>query len=129
MSEANDVGTVGWFDLTVPDAPALRDFYSAVVGWTSSKVRMGDYADYKMHPSSEAAPIAGICHARGENAGLPPVWLMYIRVADLDASVAVCIAYGGQILVPPRSMGAYGWVAVIQDPAGAVVGLIGPFAA
>ncbi len=38
MGEINEVGTVGWMDLTVPDAPALRDFYSAVVGWTSSEV-------------------------------------------------------------------------------------------
>ena len=27
------VGTIGWTDLTVPDADGLRDFYSAVVGW------------------------------------------------------------------------------------------------
>ncbi len=90
---------------------------------------MGEYADFCMHPSANAAPVAGICHARGENAGLPPVWLMYIRVADLDASVAVCIASGGKILASPRSMGVYGWLVVIQDPAGAVFGLIGPFSA
>jgi predicted enzyme related to lactoylglutathione lyase len=28
------VGTIGWIDLTVPDAKSLRDFYSAVTGWT-----------------------------------------------------------------------------------------------
>jgi large conductance mechanosensitive channel protein len=26
-------GSIGWLDLTVEDAPRLRDFYSAVVGW------------------------------------------------------------------------------------------------
>jgi hypothetical protein len=35
------VGTVGWFDLTVADADRVRDFYKAVVGWTTSAVPMG----------------------------------------------------------------------------------------
>jgi predicted enzyme related to lactoylglutathione lyase len=28
----NVPGQIGWIDLTVPDAPALRDFYQAVTG-------------------------------------------------------------------------------------------------
>lgn len=44
MSDTNEVGAVGWMDLTVPDAPALRDFYSAAVGgphprFPSAKIR------------------------------------------------------------------------------------------
>ena len=30
MSEEPKIGTVGWIDLTVPDAGALRDFYAEV---------------------------------------------------------------------------------------------------
>ncbi|MBL4848131.1 MAG: hypothetical protein JKY65_21655 [Planctomycetes bacterium] len=41
--ETPPIGTVGWVDLTVQDAPALRDFYEKVVGWTSSAHSMGDY--------------------------------------------------------------------------------------
>jgi catechol-2,3-dioxygenase len=37
------VGTVAWFDLTVSDAVEVRDFYQAVVGWTTSPVDMGGY--------------------------------------------------------------------------------------
>ncbi|MFO0786270.1 MAG: hypothetical protein U0573_07975 [Phycisphaerales bacterium] len=35
-------GSVTWFDLTVADAQNLRDFYKAVVGWTSTEVPMSD---------------------------------------------------------------------------------------
>jgi len=28
------VGRIGWLDLTVPDAPEVRDFYRQVVGWS-----------------------------------------------------------------------------------------------
>jgi predicted enzyme related to lactoylglutathione lyase len=29
----SDVGKIGWLDLTVDDADAVRDFYREVVGW------------------------------------------------------------------------------------------------
>ena len=34
-------GTIVWWDLTVPDAAAVRDFYARVVGWTSRDHPMG----------------------------------------------------------------------------------------
>jgi predicted enzyme related to lactoylglutathione lyase len=32
MSNKGDVGKIGWIDMTVENAPAVRDFYKAVVG-------------------------------------------------------------------------------------------------
>ena len=32
MSSSGDRGRIGWIDLTVPDAEAIRDFYNAVIG-------------------------------------------------------------------------------------------------
>jgi predicted enzyme related to lactoylglutathione lyase len=115
-------GTIGWVDLTVPDAGAVRDFYSAVVGWTTSEVPMGDYSDYCMHPADDEPPVAGVCHARGVNADLPPRWLVYVIVADLNRSLAECRSKGGKVVCGPRNMGESRY-AVIEDPAGAVLGL------
>lgn len=116
-------GTITWQDLTVEDAERLRDFYKSVVGWESSPVQMGGYADYTM--SADAEPIAGICHARGGNADLPAQWLIYITVEDLDHSVAECQRLGGSLVTPPRSF-AGGRFCVIKDPAGAVCALYQP---
>ena len=41
-------GTIAWWDLTVPDAALVRDFYSAVAGWEAEPVDMGDYSDFAM---------------------------------------------------------------------------------
>lgn len=120
-----DVGTVGWFDLTVPDAAKVRDFYAAVVGWTTTEVPMGGYSDYCMHPG-DCAPVAGVCHARGANSNLPPAWLIYVTVANLKASLKKCSEMGGEVLGSERDMGSYGTMAVIRDPAGAVCALIEP---
>jgi uncharacterized protein len=59
------IGTVGWQDLTVPNAEALRDFYKAVIGWESSPVDLGGYSDFNMISPGTDQPAAGICHARG----------------------------------------------------------------
>lgn len=125
MSDAARPGTIVWTDLTVADAPALRDFYAAVVGWRSEPVSMGAYADFNMLPPQGGAPVTGICHAREGNAGLPPVWLIYVAVASLDDAMRTCTERGGKVVDGPRPMGAQRFC-VIQDPAGACVGLIAP---
>ncbi len=119
---AGDIGKIGWFDLTVEDAPAIRDFYSIVVGWNPEDVSMGEYSDYNMTMPESGDPAAGICHARGDNAGLPSQWLINITVADVDKSAEACRENGGQIIVGPKSMGG-GKFAVIEDPNGSVAAL------
>src|SRR5262245_42676160 len=126
MSTQPSIGSVGWIDLTVTDAEALRKFYEAVVGWSSTEVAMGGYSDYCMYPPGADKPVAGICHARGENADLPAQWLIYITVYDLDASIAECKALGGKVLAGPKEMGSQGRFCVIQDPAGALAALFEP---
>lgn len=87
MSLAPTIGKILWQDLTVADATALRDFYAAVVGWQYSPQSMGNYDDYNMSLPESGETVAGICHAQGSNAELPPQWLLYIGVADLDHSI------------------------------------------
>ena len=121
------VGALVWHDLTVENAEGLRDFYAAVVGWSAEDVPMGDYADYAMStPDGEA--VAGVCHARGTNADIPPQWLTYVNVANVDASVRACEAGGGTIVAGPRGLMG-GRFCVIRDPAGAVLALFEPPAA
>lgn len=122
MANTNDVGRIGWVDLTVDDAESVRDFYQAVVGWKSEGLDMGGYQDYCMLPE-EGGPVAGVCHARGTNAGIPPQWLMYITVASLDESLASCLQLGGQVVRGARGLGGQGRFAIVRDPAGAVCAL------
>jgi hypothetical protein len=62
------------------------------------------YSDFNMVPP-DGQPAAGVCHASGANARLPPQWLLYVTVEDLEGEQRF---------------------AVIRDPAGAHMGLIGP---
>ncbi|HKK72979.1 MAG TPA: VOC family protein [Candidatus Krumholzibacteria bacterium] len=115
------IGAFVWHDLTVDDAPALRDFYAAVVGWKSEPVSMGDYDDFGLVAAS-GEQVAGVCHARGENAEVPPVWMSYVRVADLEASLRRAAELGGRVVVTTRTHGRDRY-AVVADPVGAVLTL------
>ena len=120
-----DTGTIGWCDLTVPHADTVRDFYKAVVGWGVQECDMGGYSDYVMTLPGTDKGVSGVCWARGGNAGLPAVWLMYVTVADIDASIASVHERGGKVIVGPKKMGEAHY-AVIQDPAGASLALYQP---
>lgn len=115
-------GSIGWCDLTVADASALKGFYEAVAGWSSEGHDMGgEYEDFVMKDST-GAPVGGLCHARGVNEGVPAQWLLYVVVEDLDAQVAEAESRGGAVVVPKRSAGG-GSMAVLRDPAGALFAL------
>jgi predicted enzyme related to lactoylglutathione lyase len=121
-----DIGKVAWLDVTVPDAPKLRDFYKRVVGWSVQGKEMGGYEDYVMSPPAGGGAAAGICHARGVNVGLPNVWLPYFMVADVEASARTVEVLGGRLRTPIRSMVGKGRYVVIEDSGGAVCALFQP---
>ncbi len=119
------VGSVGWIDLTVDNAEEIRDFYKSVIGWESDDVEMDGYSDFNMMAPGSGEPIAGVCHARGSNKDIPPQWILYFIVEDVDQSVKACESLGGKILVGPKKMGDATYC-VIQDPAGAACALYNP---
>ncbi|MCY3835303.1 MAG: VOC family protein [Anaerolineaceae bacterium] len=127
MSETDEkqpkAGQILWRDLTVPDAPAIRDFYKAVIGWEHSDHPMGEYNDYNMLQAETGEVITGVVNKRGVNAAIPSVWLMYVGVEDVDDSLRQCEELGGRVLVPPSTEVAYRY-AVIEDPAGAILGIM-----
>lgn len=121
------IGRIAWLDLTVPDAEATRDFYCDVVGWSWSPVEMKDgeekYADYNLL-LEDGTPAAGACHARGANAGLPGVWMLYLPVGDLDESLRRVEQEGGAVVKAYRNKQGACVYAAVQDPAGAHVALV-----
>ncbi len=123
MSEKPELGTIGWFDLTVADAKPVADFYSKVVGWKIQETPVDDYHDYTMCDPVSDVPRSGVCHKKGQNADLPSQWMMYIYVDNLEERCQTVISEGGKVLRDPSPPASYGRFAVIQDPAGAVLAL------
>ena len=124
---AAPVGCIHWLDLTVPDASATRDFYPRVVGWSVQDVEREDggerYVDFHMLDAN-GKPAAGIRHACGADAGLPPVWMIHLPVGDFAESVRRVPEEGGTILkATPANEGGHAHAAV-RDPVGACFALV-----
>jgi predicted enzyme related to lactoylglutathione lyase len=120
------VGRIYWLDLTVPDASATRDFYREVIEWKVEDVAMKDggerYHDYNMLVD-DGRPAAGVCHARGPNVGLPPVWMLYLPVGDLGESLRRVEDEGGKVIKSVQKTDGTLAYAAIQDPVGAHLAL------
>lgn len=117
------IGSFSWADLTVENASEIKDFYASVIGYSFTEVDMGGYGDYCMNSPADDQTKTGICHAKGGNKDLPPMWLIYFYVANLDESLEKLKEKGGQILAGPKSYGGGSVYAVIKDPAGACCAL------
>ncbi len=117
------IGSFSWADLTVENASDLKDFYTSVIGYSFTEVDMGDYSDYCMNSPDDSQTKTGICHAKGVNQDLPPMWLIYFYVANLEKSLKTLVEKGGQIILGPKSYGGGASYAIIKDPSGACCAL------
>jgi predicted enzyme related to lactoylglutathione lyase len=81
---------------------------------------MGNNVDYNMVPRDSREPSVGVCHRRGGNSSIPPVWMVGFVVADLESSLARVQAQGGEVIAAPRRAGN-GRYAMVKDPAGGVL--------
>lgn len=113
-------------DLTIDNTEQVLDFYKQVIGWDSEALDMqddqGQYVDYVVKDDA-GNWVGGICHKRGMNQDLPPVWLVYIQVTDIEASLQQCVTLGGKVLKKSRLDDGSVQYAVIQDPAGAILAI------
>ncbi|MFD5588641.1 VOC family protein [Streptomyces sp. NPDC127063] len=114
----NAPGSLGWVELMTREPRQAEAFYTAVFGWT-------------VH-SSERYTQWGIA---GDDFGgmttmdekfppeVPPHWLPYFAVADVDTTAADAAGAGGDVLMPPTSVPDGPRLAVLRDPQGAMFGV------
>lgn len=117
-------GTFCWAELGTPDAAAATRFYAALFGWTAEDRPMGSDAFYTMLHSDGRSAAALYQQEAAQHD--PPRWLSYISVASASDAAARAKALGGAVLMEPFDVLDVGRMAMVQDPAGAVVALWEP---
>jgi hypothetical protein len=128
------VGLVWWAELLTDDVDAANKFYSSVLGWTS---KSADVRNLRLPPrtpadryvvfSAEGTEAAGLMRQDHSNAvHAAKGWVVYFQVRDLDHSLTLVRVAGGNVLKEPFETGEGNRMALIQDPTGAVVGLVQP---
>lgn len=117
---------VGWFEIYVNDLPRAQAFYETVFGQALSSLphaAEGNPAMRVFEMNNEGYGAAGaLVHMPGFEPGGNSV-LVYFSCADCAVEAAKAQAAGGQIFKPKTSIGAYGYIALVLDTEGNMVGL------
>lgn len=108
-------GRIPWLTLVASDVSTTCRFYEQVVGWSSTPAVDGGVE--MRRPDGVSA--ARICHAGGDNAGIPPVWILSLPVDDFEESLRLVGEGGGEIIEGSTNAGH----AVIRDPVGVYAAL------
>lgn len=111
-------GTLCWADLSTSDQEKASAFYSALFGWQIMK-EDEDPAHNYFHIKNGEEFIGGIPPASYRNPNVPPHWMLYMQVSDVDASAAKAKKLGAKLLLEPTTMEDAGRMAVLADPQGA----------
>lgn len=111
-------GTLRWADLSTPDAKRASDFYSGLFGWQIC-ADPKDTSGY-LHIKNGEHFIGGVPPAAYRKPGVPPHWMAYFQVDDVDATANKAKELGASLYLPPMTMEGVGRMSVIGDPQGAV---------
>jgi len=113
MSERNGFqhGVPCWVDTWQEEVPAA--FYSGLFGW---EAQVGDEYTLFTHRGLDAA-------GAGARPGATPAWTSYVWVDDADAVAERALAAGGSLVAEPFDSLEGGRIALVADPAGAVLGV------
>lgn len=115
-----------WVDLAASDCRAAMDFYAAAFGWTFTTVRAnGGSFTRCVCGGRDVGSLYPLKRSQLEG-GVPSHWTPYIRVDDIDALSARVAALGGRVRVQPFEVERTARIALIEDSAGALLGLWQP---
>jgi len=116
-------GEFCWIELGTSDLEAATAYYTTLFGWTIEDRPAGEGGTYRT------------CRAEGKKAlglyelvdGPPisdaPAWNAYVCVDDVDQSVKVAEALGGDVFLAPIDVSDSGRMAFVTDPTGGRFGL------
>src|SRR5215204_319492 len=126
MQEVPDYkpGTFCWVELGTSDGEAAKKFYTQLFGW--------DYVDHPLRPRTvypmltlNGTDVAALYTLMPDMVaqGIPPNWLSYVSVTNVDETAAKAKAAGATLMKEPFDVMTLGRMAVVQDPTGAVFAL------
>lgn len=114
---------VGWFELYVQDMPRAKAFYETVFAVTLELLPGTEYEmwAFPMEMEQYGSPGA-LIKMEGCPSG-PGGTLVYFSCEDCAVESARAVEAGGTIFKEKFSIGPYGFIALVQDSEGNLIGL------
>ena len=113
-------GSIVFSELNTTDVAFATSFYCDVLGLESKQLPMGD-GEYTILTAG-GNDLAGVVQ---QKKGQPLMWVNYHATADIQQTLARAVERDARVLVEPTMISA-GIFAILQDPTGAVFGLLQP---
>jgi predicted enzyme related to lactoylglutathione lyase len=120
-------GTFCWPELSTTDPAGAKKFYGELLGWSFHDEDVGPDMVYSM--SLKGDKNIGALYGLNEemkSQGIPPHWLSYVSVANVDETAKKAQSLGATIIKEPFDVFDAGRMAVLQDPSDAVFAIWQP---
>ena len=119
---------VGWFEIYVQDMPRARAFYEAVFQQPLSPLASPgeEFDDMEMLAFAMDMTASGASGALVRMAGFSSgdnSVIVYFSCADVAVEAARVVPAGGIVVKDKMSIGPYGFIALVTDTEGNMIGL------
>jgi predicted enzyme related to lactoylglutathione lyase len=106
-------------ELNTTDLNAAKAFYGKLFDWTLEDVPMGEnaYTMIKVGKGTGGGMIKQLIPGAGS------AWLAYVEVDDIGAATKKARGLGAKVMKDVTEVMGMGWLSIIVDPTGAMLGL------
>lgn len=112
-----------WNELWTSDVDTALAFYSKLIGYTHEAMDMGEQGTYHVLNTSGKGR-GGVMRSPDPN--MPAQWVPYVRVADVDATLANAKRLGANVCMEGTDIPTVGRIGMMVDPQGAMIAVIKP---
>ncbi|WP_105901648.1 VOC family protein [Vibrio gangliei] len=104
-----------WQEVWTQDVTQSQQFYQSLNSYNKAEKALGDHS--YQYLTMGGKPAFGV--VKKPNDDITTTWVNYIKVDDVNATVAKVEQNGGVVLMAPNKQVRNGTVAIVRDPAGA----------
>lgn len=114
---------VGWFEIYVQDMERAKTFYEAVFGIQLTKLEGTEYEMWAFPMNDNGSGTSGaLIRIPGYPSGNNSV-IVYFSCANCAVEAEKAGQHGGEIETNKKSIGPYGYIALVNDTEGNIIGL------
>jgi len=118
--------TINWFEIPTTDLDRASRFYELVLGASLKREHFDGTGTPMAVFQGEEESVRGALIADERRKPVADGALVYLFARDLDASLSRIEQAGGVVVMPKTDIGAPGFIALVRDTEGNVVGLHAP---
>jgi len=108
-------------ELATTDLAKAKEFYGELFGWKFDDQMMGPGMIYSLF-----VPDSGPRGGAYSMPGMPPGWLAYVGVEDIDESTEKAKSLGATVVKDVMEIPHVGWMSIVVDPTGATIAMFEP---